>query len=199
MMDTVLPDEHETSDEAYMLALQQGDDAALAKLMERWERPVKAFIFRMGVPMPDVDDVAQDAFVRLYQKKAAFRAGAAFKPWMLTIAGNLARNRRRWGFRHPAGSLEEHIAATGRDPGDDRAVSPAAQAEASSRHAEVRKMVSDLPPPLREAVVCVELEDMSYTEAAKVMACTEKAVETRLYRAKQALKRSLRSLLEGSK
>jgi RNA polymerase sigma-70 factor, ECF subfamily len=198
-MHTAPADAHETSDEECMLALQQGDDAVLAKLMERWERPVKAFIFRLGVPMSDVDDVAQDAFVRLYQKRAAFRAGAAFKPWFLTIAGNLARNRRRWGFRHPAGSLEEHIEATGSEPGDEMAVSPAKLVEDSSRHAEVRKIVSDLPDPLREAVVCVELEDMSYAEAAKVMDCTEKAVETRLYRAKQALKQSLRFFIDGKK
>ncbi len=198
-MTDIPADENGVSDEVSMAALQAGDDTALARLMERWERPVKAFIFRLGVPLADVDDVVQEAFVRLYQKRSAYRPDAPFKPWLLTLAGNLARNRCRWHSRHPAGSLEDLIETTGNEPGDEKAIAPNKQAETDSQCVEVRKVVSELPAPLREAVVCVELEDMSYTEAAKVMACSEKAVETRLYRARQLLKKSLRVLLEKAR
>ncbi len=194
-MDTPLTEAVEPSDEACMQALQAGDDAALAPLMQRWERPVKAFIARFGVPSTDVEDVAQETFVRVYQQRAKYRVGAAFKPWVLTIAGNLARNRLRWRFRHPVDSLNAMMENTGHDPVRDTRQTPDSSTDAASLAAEVRKAVGALPAPLREAVVCVELEDMSYADAAKAMACSAKAVETRLYRARQLLRVTCQAIL----
>lgn len=183
------------SDEALMEALQRGDDHALATLMHRWELGVKAFLLRLGVPSADVDDVAQEAFVRLYEKRANYRVGAAFKPWLLTLAGNLGRNKRRWRFRRREDSIEGMDATQpgGFDPVDSSARPASDLAEKANLARDVRKAVNELPDNLRQAVLCVELEDLSYNEAAQVMGCTAKAVETRLYRAKQLL----RSAIQG--
>jgi RNA polymerase sigma-70 factor (ECF subfamily) len=195
-MDIDLRDPINATDEALMAALQGGDDAALAALMERWESPVKSFLLRLGVPPSGVEDVAQDAFVRLYEQRARFRAGCAFKPWFLTIAGNLGRNALRWRGRHPGESLEA-AEAGGVVLADGSAISPADAAEQSAEAARVRSAVAALPAPLREAVVCVELEDLSHAEAAAVLGCSSKAVETRLYRARRALRELLGDLLPG--
>jgi RNA polymerase sigma-70 factor (ECF subfamily) len=183
------------SDEALMEALQRGDDHALATLMHRWELGVKAFLLRLGVPSADVDDVAQEAFVRLYEKRANYRVGAAFKPWLLTLAGNLGRNKRRWRFRRREDSIEGMDAAQpgGFDPVDSSTRPASDIAEKANLASDVRQAVNALPDNLRQAVLCVELEDLSYNEAAQVMGCTAKAVETRLYRAKQLL----RSAIQG--
>jgi RNA polymerase sigma-70 factor (ECF subfamily) len=185
------------SDEALMEALQRGDDHALATLMHRWELGVKAFLLRLGVPSADVDDVAQEAFVRLYEKRANYRVGAAFKPWLLTLAGNLGRNKRRWRFRRREDSIEGMDAAQpgGFDPVDSSARPASDLAEKANLARDVRKAVNELPDNLRQAVLCVELEDLSYNEAAEVMGCTAKAVETRLYRAKQLLRSAIQGLL----
>lgn len=185
------------SDEALMEALQRGDDHALATLMHRWELGVKAFLLRLGVPASDVDDVAQEAFVRLYEKRANYRVGAAFKPWLLTLAGNLGRNKRRWRFRRREDSIEGMDAAQpgGFDPVDSSARPASDLAEKANLARDVRKAVNELPDNLRQAVLCVELEDLSYNEAAEVMGCTAKAVETRLYRAKQLLRSAIQGLL----
>lgn len=196
MTDTPRTETGDLPDEACMIALQQGDDAALAPLMQRWELPVKAFISRLGVPFSDVEDVAQEAFVRLYENRARYRAGAAFKPWMLTIAGNLARNRLRWRSRHPTDSWDTLVANNGGEPAGSAGHAPESTADAAALASDVRKAVAALPEPLRAAVVCVELEDMSYVDAARVMECSAKAVETRLYRARQLLRASCRALLE---
>jgi RNA polymerase sigma-70 factor (ECF subfamily) len=192
MTDTPSTDPAARSDEALMRALQAGDDAALAPLMERWELGVKAFLLRLGVPPADVEDVAQEAFVRLYQKRASYRADAAFKPWLLTIAGNLGRNRLRWRFRRREDSMDAMT-----EKGADPSVSPAdvTLAETEHRVQSVRAAVAMLPPALRQTVVCVELEDLSYNEAASVLGCTAKAVETRLYRARQLLRVTCAALL----
>jgi RNA polymerase sigma-70 factor (ECF subfamily) len=78
----------------------------------------------------------------------------------------------------------------------DNSASPASQlAENANLARNVRTAVNALPENLRQAVLCVELEDLSYAEAAQVIGCTPKAVETRLYRAKQLLRSTIQSWL----
>lgn len=199
MTTTPTTDQGEPSDEELMAALQTGDDAALAPLMERWELGVKAFLLRLGVSSADVEDVAQEAFVRLYEKRASYRVGAAFKPWLLTLAGNLGRNRLRWRFRRREDSIEQ-IEET--QPGGFQQADPSAAAQPASVLAEksnlaqsVRLAVEALPNNLREAVVCVDLQELSYNDAAQIIGCSAKAVETRLYRARQQLKTALQRFL----
>ena len=182
------------TDEALMAALQRGEDKALAGLMERWEVPVKVFLLRLGVPSEGVEDVAQDAFVRLYEQRSKFRDGFAFKPWFLTIAGNLGRNALRWRIRHPSESIDA-AESKGGVLLDAEANSPAMSAERSADAAQVRGAIAALPGALREVVVCVEMEELSYAEAAVVIGCSEKAVETRLYRARRTLRAALTSML----
>ncbi len=190
-------DTGERSDEALMEALINGDDHALAALMQRWEVGVKAFLLRLGVPSADVEDVAQEAFVRLYQKRDRYRSGSPFKPWLLTLAGNLGRNRLRWRFRRREDSIEAMDAAQpgGFDPLDPSARPATDLAEKANLARDVRAAVDALPVNLRQAVLCVELEDLSYAEAGQVMGCSSKAVETRLYRAREMLRSACKSLL----
>lgn len=190
-------DPGEVTDEALMEALQNGDDHALATLMHRWELGVKTFLLRLGVPAADVEDVAQEAFVRLYQKRDRYRVGAAFKPWLLTVAGNLGRNRLRWRFRRREDSIEamDEAQPGGFDPVDTSARPASDLAEKANLARDVRKAVNALPDNLRQAVLCVELEDLSYAEASQVMGCSVKAVETRLYRARELLRSTCKALL----
>ncbi len=185
------------SDEALMEALKTGDDHALATLMRRWELGVKAFLLRLGVPSADVEDVAQEAFVRLYEKRANYRIGAPFKPWLLTLAGNLGRNRLRWRFRRREDSIEAMAEANpaGFEVADASAAPASQLAEKANLARNVRTAVNALPENLRQAVLCVELEDLSYAEAAQVIGCSPKAVETRLYRAKQLLRSTIQGWL----
>lgn len=194
------PDENDAgdpSDEALMESLQRGDDPALAILMHRWELGVKGFLLRLGVPSADVEDVAQEAFVRLYEKRANYRIGSPFKPWLLTLAANLGRNRLRWRRRRREDSMEamNETVPGGFEMADPSAQPPAQAAERANLASSVRKAVNALPDKLRQAVLCVELEDLSYQEAAAAMGCTPKAVETRLYRARQMLRSAVEKWL----
>jgi RNA polymerase sigma factor (sigma-70 family) len=193
MTTTPTTDKGDPSDEELMAALQAGQDAALAPLMERWELGVKSFLLRLGVPTSDVEDVAQEAFVKLYETRARFRAGAAFKPWLLTLAGNLGRNRLRWRVRRREDSFEamDDLRSGGFQHADPSA---SVVAEKKALAQTVRAAVEALPNNLREAVVCVELEELSYNDAAQILGCTAKAVETRLYRAREQLRKALRAV-----
>jgi RNA polymerase sigma-70 factor (ECF subfamily) len=146
----------------------------------------------------DANDLAQETFVRVFRARASFRPGEKFSAWLFTIAANLARNHFRWRSRHPNVSLEAETGKTeqtlgGTLPANDPA--PNEQALATERAAAVRAAVEKLPEDLREAVVLCEWEELSLAKAAAILETTPKAVESRLYRARQILRERLKTWL----
>jgi RNA polymerase sigma-70 factor (ECF subfamily) len=180
------------SDEECMTRLQAGDDTALAPLMQRWEGPVKRFIFRLVGNTAEAEDLAQEVFVRIYTKRAGYRPGAKFSTWCFSIAANQAKNRLRWWKRRPALSLDAWTEAGG-DAADHSATgAPAAdKAVRRERVAAVQAAVAGLPLDLRTALVLFEYEQQPVADIAAALGCTPKAVENRLYRARQQLKQVL--------
>jgi RNA polymerase sigma factor (sigma-70 family) len=181
-------------DAGLMDRVREGDQAALATLMEHWELPLKSFLGRIVLNASEAEDLAQETFVAVWQNRARFRPGAEFKPWVFTIALNLARKRLRWWRRRPSTSLDEWMetdsasAESNREekPGADRLV----RAETA---AAVRDAIAALPADLREAIVLFEYEDLSHAEIAAIVDATPKAVETRIHRAKEKLRAALRA------
>ena len=186
-------------DEELMRRLQGGEDAALAQLMQRWEIPVKRFIFRIVGNTAEAEDLAQEVFVRVYSKRATYRVGAKFSTWCFSIAANQARNRLRWWRRRPAISLNAWTEAGG-DTTDESRVGESASSNAVTHEqiAAVQAAVAALPLDLRTALVLFEYEDLSMAEIAAALDCSAKAVESRLYRARQQLKQVLRPIGEVS-
>jgi len=171
-----------------MLALQRGEDLALNRLMDRWQVPLRGFLYRWTQNEHDALDLAQETFVRVHRHRDRFRAGARFSTWMFQIALNLARDHARRRKRHPAEALELAPEPVGSDnPG-----SLTAQAE---RVAVVRAAIAELPEDLRTAVLLSEYEDKSHAEIGAIVGATPKAVETRLYRAREQLRRRLARFL----
>ncbi len=168
-----------------MRRVQAGDEVALGALMQRWELPVKSVIARMVLNAREAEELAQETFVRVWQQRGKFRAGAEFRPWVFAIAINLARNRLRWWRRRPEVALEEWSeAAEGAGGGEQGA----GTLERKERAAAVRNAIAELPVKLREALVLFEYEQMSYAEIAATVGATPKAVETRIARARDALR-----------
>lgn len=185
-------------DRADMERLAAGDDAALNNLMERHATPVFHFLCRMLGNEDDANDLAQETFVRVFRARDSFRTNKKFTTWLYTIAANLARNHFRWRSRHPnvsleAGTGESEQTVGGTLPANDPA--PNEQALTAERAAAVRVAVDRLPEDLREAIVLCECEERSVAEAAAILETTPKAVESRLYRARQILRERLKSWL----
>jgi RNA polymerase sigma factor (sigma-70 family) len=176
-------------DRALMQRTQQGDEAALGRLMERWERPVKSVIARLVFNAAEAEDLAQETFVRVWQQRARFRAEADFRPWVFAIAVNLARNRLRWWRRRPSVALDEWTETP--PAGPVGAGTAAGGLESAERAAAVRAAIAALPADLREAIVLFEYEQLSHAEIATAVGATPKAVETRIYRAREKLRAAL--------
>jgi RNA polymerase sigma-70 factor (ECF subfamily) len=189
---------NDARDQADMERLAAGQDAALNDLMERHATPVFHFLCRMVGNEDDANDLAQETFVRVFRARATFHPSEKFSTWLFTIAANLARNHFRWRSRHPNVSLETETGESeqtlgGTLPANDPA--PNEQALAAERAAAVRTAVGKLPEDLREAVVLCEWEELSVAGAAAILETTPKAVESRLYRARQLLRERLKSWL----
>jgi RNA polymerase sigma-70 factor (ECF subfamily) len=187
--------EAEALDKQDMRRLATGHDAALNDLMARHATPLFHFLCRLTGSEDDANDLAQETFARVFRARASFRQGERFSTWLYAIAANLARNQFRWRARHPQVSLEAETGEPGRSlgsalPAPER--SPSEQAQAGERAEAVRAAVIALPEDLREALVLFEWEELSVAEAAVVLRTTPKAVESRLYRARQALRQQLK-------
>jgi len=190
--------EADALDRADMERLQRGHDPALNDLMERHATAVFQFLCRMLQNEDDANDLAQETFVRVFRAKGGFQLNQRFSTWLFTIAGNLARNHIRWRTRHPNVSLDAETEQSEHSLGDTLASdrpAPADAALAAERAAAVRAAVSQLPEDMREAIVLCEWEELSMAEAAVVAKTTTKAIESRLYRARQILREELKRWL----
>ena len=175
-------------DAELMDRVREGDQDALAALMDRWELPLKSFLARIVLNATEADELAQETFVAVWQSRARFRPGAAFKPWVFTIALNLARKRLRWWRRRPTVSLDEWMRAGVSEP-TEASSEPGTPAllERQEVAAAVRDAIAALPVDLREALVLFEYEHLSHAEIARAVGATPKAVETRIHRARNKL------------
>lgn len=179
----------EPNDEALMLALQRGEELALNRLMARWERPLRSFLYRSTRNEADALDLAQETFVRIYRHRARYRPGAKFSTWMFQIALNLARDHARRLHRRPTDPLEDESQLVSPD-------NPRAGITAEETALAVRAAVASLPEDLREAVLLAEFEELSHAEIAEIVDATPKAIETRLYRAREKLRAQLTRFLK---
>lgn len=192
MSDAALPESLPDADIDAMKRLADGDDLALNGIMHRWKDKVAAFLYRMTGSAEAAADLAQETFVRLYQSRARYQHTAAFPTYLFHIAANLGRNHARWRTRHPTVSVEDCTAAFQQLPGHD--ASPDEAAEQQETALRVEKAIASLPAELREALHLFTYQEMSQHEIAHALGCTVKAVETRIYRARQILKEMLEDL-----
>jgi RNA polymerase sigma-70 factor (ECF subfamily) len=194
---SITPDS-DALDRADMEKLQGGHDAALNDLMARHATPVFHFLWRMTGNEEDANDLAQETFVRVFKSCKSYHSGERFSTWLFTIAANLGRNHFRWRSRHPNVSMDAENSETKQTLGStlpSKSPAPNEAALAGERAAAVREAVQHLPEDLREAIVLCEWEERTVAEAATILKATPKAVESRLYRARQVLRERLKSWL----
>jgi len=180
-----------------MQRLAEGHDAALNSLMERHARSVHQFLYRMLSDEEDANDLAQETFARVYRYRHRYDGGK-FTTWLYAIASNLARNEYRRRSRHPNVSLEAEDNVDGRTIGQKLTASgalPSEEAVNLERQKAVCRAVADLPKELNEAIVLCEWEELSVADAANIANVTKKALESRLYRARQQLRERLQKWL----
>ena len=184
-----------------MARLAAGHDAALNDLMVRHAPKLFHYLIRSLQNEDDAADLAQDTFLRVFQNRTKFDERMKFSTWLYAIATNLVRDRYRHRTRHPQVSLDAENEATGEDFREsvpEQKPTPSETLLVLERAEAVRRAVGQLPEELRTPLILSEYEELSHAEIAEVLECSAKAVETRLYRARNQLRDKLARLLDGS-
>ncbi|MGI9305503.1 MAG: RNA polymerase sigma factor RpoE [Gammaproteobacteria bacterium] len=178
--------------------VQAGDKSAYDALIRKYQHKIIKLISRF-VHDPDAAlDVAQEAFLKAYRGLARFRGDSAFYTWLYRIAINTAKNhlvaqsRRSPDFEVDYQDAEFY---EGTSPLKEYAT-PERQLLTSEIERTVYLAIEELPDDLRTAITLRELEGMSYEEIAQTMECPIGTVRSRIFRAREAIDRSLKPLLD---
>ena len=194
------PVDAEEQDRLDMARLVAGHGAALNLLMERHAEKLFHYLARALQNEADAEDLAQESFVRVYQNRMKFDSRQKFSTWLYAIASNLVRDRFRWRSRHPQVSLDAANEATGSNFGEslpEQKPLPSETVQMEERAKIVRRAVAALPEKWRLPLVLAEYEEKSHAEIGEILGCSAKAVEVRIYKARQELRASLGHWLEA--
>lgn len=174
-------------DDATLVArARAGERQAFSLLVRRHQATVYRVCYRVLGNREDVEDAAQEAFVRAYRKLDTFRGQSAFRTWLLRLTVNVSLNER--GRRKPLASLD------GSDPARvDTAAEPGPEAEAlrSEAAAQVHGALQSLTPNHRAAVILRDLEGLSYPEVAAALGVPEGSAKGWAHRGRERLKELL--------
>jgi len=171
---------------------KRGDRAAYEALVQTHQGIAFRTAYLITGDAAEAEDAAQEAFVKAYRALGRFRAGSPFRPWLLQIVANEARNRRRSAGRR--GALALRLA---QEPSGGAAPSPEASLAASDRRDRLLGAVGALRPEDRLVVACRYFLDLSEAETAAALGCRPGTVKSRLFRALARLKAELGEEGEG--
>ncbi|MCU0768293.1 MAG: RNA polymerase sigma factor RpoE [Burkholderiaceae bacterium] len=189
-------------DQQLVERVQRGDKAAFDLLVVKYQRKIFRLLSRLIRDPAEVEDVAQEAFIKAYRALPNFRGDSAFYTWLYRIAINTAKN---WlvsqGRRAPTSTETEIEDAETFDDGEQLRDLNTPDAMLLTRQVgdAVNRAIEALPEDLRTAIVLRELEGLSYEEIAETMNCPIGTVRSRIFRAREAIAEELRPVLNTSK
>jgi RNA polymerase sigma-70 factor (ECF subfamily) len=188
----------EASDLELVRRAQRGERAAFDLLVLRYQHKVIKLVARLLRDPAEAEDVAQEAFVKAYRALASFRGDSAFYTWLYRIAVNTARNAMASRQRRPL-DYEAELSDSEQSNVESRlrhSDTPEASVLSEEIRETVNRAVADLPEDLRTAIILREVEGLSYEEIAAAMDCPVGTVRSRIFRAREAIDRSLKPLLD---
>ena len=178
---------------------KRGDLAAFNDLVRKYEKQVYNFAYRLTGNYDDANDVAQDAFLRVFNAISTFRGDASFSTWLFRITTNVFLDERKRAKAHPHASLDEYLeldeSSVARQI-EDPSPTPEAVLEESERAQLLQRAIGGLPEYQRAMVTLYHGQQKSYEEIAEIMDLPIGTVKSRLNRARLALKEKLSGIRE---
>ncbi len=179
----------QVTDQQLVKRVQKGDKHAFDLLVLKYQHKIFGLISRYVHDSSEVQDVAQEAFIKAYRAIGRFRGDSAFYTWLYRIAINTAKNYLVSRSRRPPDTdVEigdaEYFEGSGKLRGGD---SPEQELFKDELEKEVYGAIEQLPEDLRTAVMLREFDGMSYEQIAEVMQCPVGTVRSRIFRAREAI------------
>jgi RNA polymerase sigma-70 factor (ECF subfamily) len=188
-------DVREPTDAELMLRVKAGDRGAFAAVVDRYKDSLVAYLSRMTRNAERAEELAQDAFVRLYESAGSYREQGRLGGYLYRIATNLllSEERRERRFR-----LLQPLLGTN---GDNGAGPPTPQRclLGEEATAAVSGALSRLPMRYRAPLVLREIEGLSYREIAAALDCREGTVKSRINRGRERLRTLLEPYWNGER
>jgi RNA polymerase sigma-70 factor (ECF subfamily) len=186
------------NDQQLVVRVQKGDKRAFDLLVRKYQHRVLKLVGRFVNNSAEAEDVAQEAFLKAYRALPAFRGDSAFYTWLYRIAINTAKNtlvsnrRRPVDFDLDLQDPEQHDRQARLKDAD----TPEGVLLTEEIRGVVEQALEQLPEDLRKAIVLRELEGLSYEEIAEAMDCPVGTVRSRIFRAREAIDKKLKPLLD---
>ncbi len=181
--------------------LREGDETALAPLVEKYKRMVHRLAMQITKNHEDANDVMQETFIKVYQSIHTFRQEAAFETWVYRIAVNEALNFVKRRERRRESSLETTDESEFNTETLWKAKiknDPEIQAEKAELRHWVTKAVNSLSLKHRIVVILHELEGLTHAEIASILNCSEGTVRSRLHYARKQLRSLLKPYVDAT-
>ncbi|RCV87346.1 RNA polymerase sigma factor RpoE [Billgrantia montanilacus] len=185
------------TDQQLVERAQQGDNRAFDLLVRKYQHKIIGLIGRYVQDHSEVQDVAQEAFIKAYRALGKFRAESAFYTWMYRIAINTAKNHLVSKGRRPPGSDLDIVDAEILDHSGRLAdtETPEASLARDQLESAVFEAIENLPDDLRTAITLRELDGLSYEDIANIMQCPVGTVRSRIFRAREAVDQHIQPLV----
>lgn len=180
--------------------VQRGEKRAFDLLVLKYQRRIMRLLSRVVRSPADIEDVAQETFIKAYRALPQFRGDSAFYTWLYRIAINTARNWHVAQTRRPQGvdHFENEEGETFHQIDNLTDINTPEGILASRQVAEtINAAIAELPDELRVAIMLREIEGMSYEEIAQSMGCPIGTVRSRIFRAREVIARKLRPVMES--
>jgi RNA polymerase sigma-70 factor, ECF subfamily len=174
-----------------------GDTSAFEQLIERHQALVAGTIARMLGSNSDVEDIAQQVFIRVWKSASRYVARAKFTTWLLKITRNLVFNELRRAKRHPHVPVQSEAESETLPLKDETTSSPDATLLEIELQKEIENAIMLLPDTQRMALVLRRYQELSYEEIAETLGLSVPAVKSLLFRARTELRGRLKGYLEG--
>ncbi|MCO6426530.1 RNA polymerase sigma factor RpoE [Nitrosomonas communis] len=190
-------------DQQLVERVQHGDKHAFDLLVIKYQRKLARLLSQFIRDAAEVEDIAQETFIKAYRALPSFRGESAFYTWLYRIGINTAKNFLvSQGRKVPTtvSEFDNEDAENFEEAGRLREVSTPESELMSKQIAQtVNQSLDALPEELRTAIILREIEGLSYEEIASIMNCPIGTVRSRIFRAREAIAEKLRPLLGTGK
>jgi RNA polymerase sigma-70 factor (ECF subfamily) len=183
------------TDEQLINEFKKGNNKAFEEIVYRYKDRLVNFLFRYTGNKDDSEDLAQDAFIKLYRSKHLYQEIAKFSTWFYTIAINIAKT-----FKKKRGKLST-LSISDYDPDSEKdfdlpanTIEPDEHANAVIENYYIQKAINSLDDTYREAIVLRDIQDLDYEEIAEILKVPIGTVKSRINRGREKLKVLLKDI-----